>query len=60
MCFHHGKSMTRPQMRRYEGVDVTDMVVAFRNLYTVEEDQQTPAEKIGDMHRFAGSVLKKW
>lgn len=39
---------------------VTDMPVAFRNLYAVEEDSQPLADKIDDMKRFADSVISRF
>lgn len=44
---------------RLEALGVTDMPVAFRNLYAVEEDTQPLAEKIDAMKRFADSVISK-
>jgi probable F420-dependent oxidoreductase len=44
---------------RLEALGVTDMPVAFRNLYAVEEDTQPLAEKIDAMKRFADSVIAK-
>jgi len=46
-------------IRRMEDLGVTDMPVAFRNLYTVEEDRQPLAEKLGDMKRFADTVIAR-
>lgn len=46
-------------LRRLEDLGVTDMPVAFRNLYAVEEDTQPLAEKIDAMKRFADSVIAR-
>lgn len=46
-------------IRRLEDLGVTDMPVAFRNLYTIEEDTQPLAEKIDAMKRFADTVIAK-
>lgn len=46
-------------IRRLEDLGVTDMPVAFRNLYAVEEDTQPLAEKIDAMKRFADTVIAK-
>ena len=46
-------------LRRYEDVGVTDMIVVFRNLYAVEEDQQPLEQKIDGLNRFADSVIRK-
>lgn len=45
---------------RMEELGVTDMPVAFRNLYAVEEDSQPLADKIDDMKRFADSVIARF
>jgi hypothetical protein len=39
---------------------VTDMPVAFRNLYAVEEDSQPLQAKIDDLKRFADNVISKF
>jgi hypothetical protein len=46
-------------VKRHEDLGVTDMPVAFRNLYAVEEDSQPLSEKIDDMKRFADEVIAK-
>ena len=46
-------------IRRLEDLGVTDMPVAFRNLYAVEEDSQPLQDKIDDMRRFADTVIAK-
>jgi hypothetical protein len=42
-----------------EELGVTDMPVAFRNLYAVEEDSQPLAEKIDAMKHFADTVIAR-
>jgi alkanesulfonate monooxygenase SsuD/methylene tetrahydromethanopterin reductase-like flavin-dependent oxidoreductase (luciferase family) len=46
-------------VKRHEDLGVTDMVVAFRNLYAVEEDRQPLSDKIDDLKRFADTVIAK-
>ena len=46
-------------IRRLEELGVTDMPVAFRNLYAVEEDSQPLAEKIDAMRHFADTVIAR-
>lgn len=46
-------------IRRLEDLGVTDMPVAFRNLYAMEEDTQPLEAKIDDMKRFADTVMAK-
>lgn len=46
-------------IKRMEDLGVTDMPVAFRNLYAVEEDSQPLEAKIDDMKRFADTVMAK-
>lgn len=46
-------------IRRLEDLGVTDMPVAFRNLYAVEEDNQPLAEKIDAMKHFADTVIAR-
>ena len=46
-------------IRRMEDLGVTDMPVAFRNLYAVEEDSQPLAEKIDAMKHFADTVIAR-
>jgi probable F420-dependent oxidoreductase len=46
-------------IRRLEDLGVTDMPVAFRNLYAVEEDRQPLAEKIDAMKHFADTVIAR-
>lgn len=46
-------------VKRHEDLGVTDMPVAFRNLYAVEEDTQPIAEKIDDLKRFADEVISR-
>lgn len=51
--------ITLDTVKRLEDLGVTDMPVAFRNLYAVEEDTQTMAEKLRDMARFADAIIAK-
>ena len=44
-------------VKRLADLGVTDMPVAFRNLYSVEEDQQPLTQKFDDMKRFADTVI---
>lgn len=46
-------------IKRMEDLGVTDMPVAFRNLYAVEEDSQPLSTKIDDMKRFADTVIAR-
>lgn len=46
-------------IRRLEELGVTDMPVAFRNLYAVEEDRQPLSEKIDAMKHFADTVIAR-
>jgi len=46
-------------IKRFEDLGVTDMPVAFRNLYAVEEDRQPLAEKIDAMKHFADTVIAR-
>lgn len=46
-------------VKEMQDLGVTDMPVAFRNLYAVEEDSQPLADKIDDMKRFTDSVIAK-
>jgi len=46
-------------IRRLEDLGVTDMPVAFRNLYAMEEDTQPLAEKIDAMKHFADTVIAR-
>ena len=51
--------ITPDVVKRHEDLGVTDMPVAFRNLYAVEEDTQPLQEKIDDLRRFADTVIDK-
>lgn len=51
--------ITPDVVKRMEDMGVTDMPVAFRNLYAVEEDRQPLQEKIDDYARFADRVIAK-
>lgn len=46
-------------IRQMEDLGVTDMPVAFRNLYAVEEDSQPLADKLDSMKRFADDVIAR-
>ena len=46
-------------VKRMADLGVTDMPVAFRNLYAVEEDSQPLQDKIDDLARFAETVIAK-
>lgn len=48
------------EVRRYQDAGATDIVVAFRNLYAVEEDSQPLAEKIDNLNRFADEVISRF
>lgn len=54
-----GPTLSLDDVRRYEDVGVTDISVAFRNLYAVEEDRQPLDEKKADLRRFADQVIAK-
>lgn len=51
--------MTLDKVKQYQDMGVTDMPVAFRNLYAVEADTQPLQDKIDDMKRFADNVIAK-
>lgn len=51
--------VTPDTIRQMEDLGVTDMPVAFRNLYAVEEDTQPLADKIDAMKRFADTVIAR-
>lgn len=51
--------ITPDVVRAHAEIGVTDMPVAFRNLYAVEEDTQPLSEKLDDMKRFADNVIAK-
>jgi len=44
-------------IKRYVDLGVTDLAVAFRNLYAVEEDSQPLQDKLDDMRRFADAII---
>lgn len=46
-------------IKRLEDLGVTDMPVAFRNLYAVEEDSQPLQDKIDAMQHFADTVIAR-
>jgi alkanesulfonate monooxygenase SsuD/methylene tetrahydromethanopterin reductase-like flavin-dependent oxidoreductase (luciferase family) len=47
------------QIKQFEDIGVTDLTVAFRNLYAVEADTQPLTEKVDDLRRFADNVIAK-
>jgi len=47
-------------VKQMTDLGVTDMPVAFRNLYAVEEDSQPLQAKIDDLKRFADNVISKF
>jgi alkanesulfonate monooxygenase SsuD/methylene tetrahydromethanopterin reductase-like flavin-dependent oxidoreductase (luciferase family) len=51
--------MTLDAVKRNQDIGVTDMPIAFRNLYAVEEDSQPLEQKFDDMKRFADQVIAK-
>lgn len=51
--------ITLDVVKRMEDLGVSDMPVAFRNLYAVEEDTQPLQDKLDDMKRFADTVIAK-
>lgn len=51
--------VTLDVVKRMQDLGVTDMPVAFRNLYAVEEDTQPLQQKIDDLTRFADQVIAK-
>ena len=51
--------VTLDTVKEMEDLGVTDMPVAFRNLYAVEEDSQPLQDKIDDLTRFADTVIAK-
>lgn len=50
---------SRDLIARYADLGITDLVVAFRNVYAVEEDAQPLNEKLDIMKRFADEVIAK-
>lgn len=54
-----GSMLSLDDVRRFEDAGVTDIAVAFRNLYAVEEDRQPLEEKKADLRRFADEVIAK-
>jgi probable F420-dependent oxidoreductase len=46
-------------IRRLEDLGVTDVIVGFRNVYTMGPDAQPLQEKIDDLRRFADSVISR-
>ena len=51
--------VTLDVVKKMQDLGVTDMPVAFRNLYSVEEDPQPLNDKIADLKRFADTVIAK-
>ena len=51
--------LTLDKVKRNQDIGVTDMPIAFRNLYAVEEDTQPLEQKFDDMKRFADQVIAK-
>ncbi|WP_380879087.1 hypothetical protein ACFB49_20270 [Sphingomonas sp. DBB INV C78] len=55
----HGSMVTLDEVKRLRDAGVTDIAVAFRNLYAVEADAQPLDEKKADLRRFADEVIAK-
>ena len=51
--------MTPDLFAEMQELGVTDMVIAFRNMYAFEEDTQSLQQKIDDLKRFADTVIGK-
>lgn len=51
--------VTADTVKRHEDVGVTDISLAFRNLYAVEEDSQPLQQKIDDLKHFADTVIAR-
>ena len=51
--------VTPDVVKQMQDLGVTDMPVAFRNLYAVEEDRQPLADKIDALKHFADAVIAK-
>ena len=51
--------ITLESVQRHAELGVTDMVVAFRNLYAVEEDTQPLQDKLDDLRRFADTIIAR-
>ena len=51
--------VTLDVVKTMQDLGVTDMPVAFRNLYAVEEDRQPLQDKIDDLARFADQIIGK-
>jgi alkanesulfonate monooxygenase SsuD/methylene tetrahydromethanopterin reductase-like flavin-dependent oxidoreductase (luciferase family) len=52
-------AVTLDTVKVMQDLGVTDMPVAFRNLYAVEEDSQPLSAKLDDLKRFADEVIAK-
>jgi alkanesulfonate monooxygenase SsuD/methylene tetrahydromethanopterin reductase-like flavin-dependent oxidoreductase (luciferase family) len=46
-------------IKRLEDLGITDLLVGFRNSYTVEQDSQSLDEKIAAIHQYADAVIAK-
>ncbi len=51
--------ITLDVVKQMTDLGVTDMPVAFRNLYAVEEDKQPVQDKIDDLARFADTIIAR-
>ncbi len=52
-------AFTPDGIRRLEDLGVTDVIVGFRNVYTVEPDTQSLTEKIDTLRQYADNVIAK-
>lgn len=55
-----GSMLGVDDVHRLADAGVTDIAVAFRNLYAVEEDKQPLDDKKADLRRFADAVIAKF
>ncbi len=46
-------------IKRLEDLGVTDVILGFRNSYTLEHDSQTLDEKLEALQRYADRVILK-
>ena len=51
--------ITLDVVKQMSDLGVTDMPVAFRNLYAVEEDTQPLQDKLDDLARFADTIIAR-
>lgn len=51
--------LTYDDAMRYRDMGITDIAIAFRNLYAVEEDSQPLQQKLDDLARFAENVIAR-